>query len=63
MKTFRVNLRRTVVDFASVTLRVGDDVEAEGMAGDIGWDTGVTWENPDVGIEVIEVAEVEEAEE
>ena len=60
MKKFRVTLRRTVVDLATVTLRVGDDVEAEGTAGDMDFDAGVTWENPGVDLEVIEVEEVEE---
>jgi hypothetical protein len=57
VKKFRVTLRRTVVDLATVTLRVGDDVEAEE---DMGFDAGVTWENPGVDIEVTEVEEVEE---
>jgi hypothetical protein len=32
MKTFRVNLRRTMVHFATVTVQAVDDVDAEGLA-------------------------------
>jgi len=60
MKTFRVNLRRTIVHFATVTVQAAD---AEGVAGDMGLDGVVTWQadgrGPGFDIDVVDVEEVD----
>ena len=63
MKTFRVNLRRTIVHFATVTVQAVDDDDAEGLAGDMGLDGEVTWKadgrGPGFDIDVVDVEEVD----
>ena len=63
MKTFRVNLRRTIVHFATVTVQAADDADAEGVAGDMGLDGEVTWKadgrGPGFDIDVVDVEEVD----
>jgi hypothetical protein len=64
VKTFRVNLRRTIVHFATVKVSAVDDVDAEGVAGDMGLDGELTWQQDRRGsgfdIDVIDVEEVRE---
>jgi hypothetical protein len=63
MKTFRVNLRRTTVHYAIVTVQAEDDVDAEGVAGDLGLGGNIKWEHdsraPGFDVDVIDVEEVE----
>ena len=63
MKTFRVNLRRTTVHYAIVTVQAEDDVDAEGVAGDLGLAGDIKWQNdsrgPGFDVDVIDVEEVE----
>jgi hypothetical protein len=65
VKTFRVNLRRTIVHFATITVRAEDDVDAEGIAGDMGLDVELTWEKDRRGsgfdVDVIAVEEITES--
>ena len=62
LRTYRVNLRRTTVHFATVTVRAEDDIEAEGIAGDMGLDGQISWERdgrgPGFDIDVIDVEEI-----
>ena len=64
MKTFRVNLRRTIVHFATVTVNAVDNVDAEGVAGDMGLDGELRWQEDRRGsgfdIDVIDVEEIRE---
>jgi len=63
MKTFRVNLRRTVVQFASVIVLAEDDREAAVMARHMGLANEVWWAEDDGGsggaVDAIDVEDVE----
>ena len=63
MKTFRVNLRRTMVQFASVIVLADDDREAADMARHMGLANEVWWAEEESGascaVDAVDVEDVE----
>jgi len=64
MKTFRVNLRRTLVQYAKVIVLAQDDLEAEHMARRMGLANEVWWTKdddcgPSCVVDAVDVEDVE----
>jgi len=64
MKTFRVKLRRMVVEYASVIVLADDAIEAEHMAKGVGLENDAWWaedesDPPSRTVEAIDVEDVE----